>query len=158
TQMVQTFSQWSQAASQNMLPVLEQILSTEAIPNFQRSVAQFTPQLTQMAMEEVANRHGKSWPTPATLHGVMWRTMADPMGGNSEGQRRSLPVVDPVMDSEANQGVYLQYAIDQRRIYSNRYLNDWNNEQLRGFDLYGKLSQFSNLWRGYTCGQLKKLL
>lgn len=156
--MVRTFSEWAAAASSQMLPVLEEILATEAIPTFQRSLVQFTPTQTQNAVEEVARRHGQAWPTRTPVHGVLWRTMVDPVGGNGESQRRTLPVVDPVLDSEPDQPKFFQFAVDQRRVYANRYLADWNNEQLANFDLYGKLSQFSNLWRIFTCGQLRKLL
>ncbi len=49
-------------------------------------------------------------------------------------------------------------ARGQRRRLSHRYLSDWNNASLRGFDQEAKMSQFANLWRSFTCGQLEKLL
>ena len=41
---------------------------------------------------------------------------------------------------------------------SNWYLRILNNEMLRDFDEHAKMSQFSNLWRGFTRAQLKHLL
>ena len=38
------------------------------------------------------------------------------------------------------------------------YLDQWNNELLSGFDQVAKMSQFSNLWRSFTCGYLEHLL
>jgi hypothetical protein len=88
----------------------------------------------------------------------MWRTAADPVGGNNEQQRRSLPVVDPELDSVPDQQKYVRRAKRQREQLSHRDLRDWNAEQMYEFDRYGKMSQFSNLWRIFTCGQLKRLL
>ena len=39
---------------------------------------------------------------------------------------------------------------------AHRYLNDWNNRVLRGFDRYAKMSQFAGLWRSFTCGYLER--
>ena len=61
----------------------------------------------------------------------MWRTMADPVGGQSESQARSLPVVDPVLDSEPNQQQYMQHARNDRDRLAYIYLDHWNREHLR---------------------------
>ena len=103
-------------------------------------------------------RHGRAWPRPVELHGVLWRTMADPVAGNSEQERRTLPVVDPVMDVTPDQEAYIRNAQSQRETLAHRYLDDWNDETLQVFDVYGKMSQYSNLWRILTCGQLERLL
>jgi len=157
-EMVFTFSQWTYAASEMMLPVFETILAERLIPEFQRALVESTPRLAQYATDEVARRHGRAWPRPAELRGVLWRTAADPVGGNSEYWRRTLPVVDPVMDRLPNQEDYLEDARRQRSLLAHEYLRRWNNESMEPFDEYGKMSQFANLWRTFTCGQLKRLL
>lgn len=156
--MVFTFSEWSYAAAQMMLPVFEEILAQRMIPEFQRSLTEVTPVLTQFAADEVARRHGQAWPVNTELRAAVWRTSVDPVGGIGEMTRRTLPVVDPVMDITLDQDRYFRTARSQREQLARRYLRDWNNESLYAFDVYGKMSQFSNLWRIFTCGQLTRLL
>jgi hypothetical protein len=157
-QMVETYSIWVQASAELMLPVFEETLATRAIPEFQRALVDTTPPLAQVAMDEVASRHGDAWPRDVEVHGVLWRTMVDPVGGVSEDTRRTLPVVDPVMDNEPEQEKYLELARLQRNQLAHIYLRHWNNDLLYAFDSVGKMSQFSNLWRIFTCGQLERLL
>jgi Flp pilus assembly protein TadG len=157
-QMVTTYSQWASASSELMLPVLEDILAEEQIPEFQRALVQATPHLAQFATAEIARRHGLTSPDRGRMDGVLWRTNVDPVGGRSEEDLRTLPAVDPVLDMEIDQEEYFEVARRQRRQLAERYLADWNNESLRVFDLEAKMSQFGNLWRGFTCGQLNKLL
>ena len=156
--MVFTFSEWSYAAAEMMLPVFEEILAARLIPEFQRALTDATPVLAQYAADEVARRHGQAWPVGTQLRGVIWRTNVDPVGGMSEISRRTLPVVDPVMDITLDQQRYFRTARRQRERLARRYLRDWNNETLYAFDVFGKMSQFSNLWRIFTCGQLTRLL
>ncbi|MDP6468373.1 MAG: pilus assembly protein TadG-related protein [Pirellulaceae bacterium] len=157
-EMVFTFSQWAYAASEIMSPVFETILAERMIPEFQRALVESTPRLAQYATDEVARRHGQAWPRPVELRGVLWRTVADPVGGISEYERRTLPVVDPVMDDVPNQEEYMEDARQQRSELAHEYLRRWNNESMQAFDDYGKMSQFANLWRIFTCGQLQRLL
>lgn len=156
--MVFTFSEWSYAAAEMMLPVFEEILAQRMIPEFQRSLTDATPVMVQYAADEVARRHGQAWPVNTELRAVMWRTNVDPVGGIGEMSRRTLPVVDPVMDVTLDQDRYFRTARVQREQLARRYLRDWNNESLHSFDVLGKMSQFSNLWRIFTCGQLTRLL
>jgi hypothetical protein len=156
--MVFTFSEWSYAAAEMMLPVFEEILAERMIPEFQRALTNATPVLTQYAADEVARRHGRAWPVSTELRAVLWRTNVDPVGGISETTRRTLPVVDPVMDMTLDQDRYMRNAREQRDRLAHRYLRDWNNESMHAFDVLGKMSQFSNLWRIFTCGQLTRLL
>jgi hypothetical protein len=156
--MVFAFSEWSYAAAEMMLPVFEEILAERTIPEFQRALTEATPVLAQYAADEVARRHGRAWPVNTELRAVMWRTNVDPVGGMGELSRRTLPVVDPVMDITLEQDRYFRTARDQRERLARRYLRDWNNESLHAFDVHGKMSQFSNLWRIFTCGQLTRLL
>ena len=156
--MVLTFSDWAAAASETMLPVFEEILAQEMIPEFQRALTEATPRLAQYAADEVVRRHGDAWPVRSELHAQLWRTVADPVGGMSEVDRRTLPVVDPVADVALDLIPYQNTARLQRERLANRYLEDWNAETLETFDVWGKMSQFSNLWRIFTCGQLRQLL
>jgi hypothetical protein len=71
---------------------------------------------------------------------------------------RTLPVVDPELDSLPNQEQYVQTAVKQRSTLAHRYLNEWNAQLLSGFDQYAKMSQFAGLWRSFTCGYLEHLL
>jgi len=158
TEMVRSYSEWTAAASELMLPVLEQILAEEQIPQFQRELRFAAPLMAQIAADETAQRHGLAWPTQTNVRAVMWRTDADQFGGVNESTRSTLPVVDPELDMEPGQQDYFETAVEQRESLSERYLRDWNNDSLRAFDLLGKMSQFANLWRIVTGGQLKKLL
>lgn len=162
-EMIRTFSVWAAAASDMMLPVLEEILANRRIPEFQRALVESTPRLAQVAADEVARRHGQAWPQSIRpqspgLRGVLWRTDGEPVGGASEAERRTLPVVDPVEDMPPDRDDYMDLARRQRKRYANIYLRQWNSESLRAFDVYARMSQFSNLWRIFTCGQLEKLL
>jgi hypothetical protein len=161
-QMVKKWSQWARVSSSAIRPVLESILQNEAIPEFQRTLAIATPTLTQRAMDEVARRHGQGWPERIALHGVLWRTIADPVGGTQESVVPSLPAVDPVSTPDPR---YFRAARSERDFLAHRYLRQWNNERLREFDgvngeigQHGKMSQFANLWRIFSCGQLRVLL
>lgn len=157
-EMIQTYSEWAAAASELMLPVFEAILAERMIPQFQRSLVASTPQMVQFAADEVARRQGQSWPQKTELHAVLWRTIGDPVGGMSEDVRRTMPVVDPVLDSAPGLAAYFKTAKRQRSNLAYKYLADWNNASLNVFDEYGRMSQFSNLWRIFTRGNLKHLL
>lgn len=163
-EMAARFSDWGSAASEMMLPVLEEILAKEQIPEFQRALTMATPALSQAAAEEAAHRHGNAWPRKTLVHGVLWRTMVDPLNGAAEPTRRSLPVVDPTPHLDEgftfaiDQEDYVVESRKQRSQLAHNYLRDWNNQALLAFDHYGKMSQFANLWRIFTCGYLKHLL
>jgi hypothetical protein len=62
------------------------------------------------------------------------------------------------MDQGPNQANYFAAARQQRDLQAHRYLRIWNISMLVAFDNIGKMSQFGQLWRGFTCGQLNKLL
>ena len=78
--------------------------------------------------------------------------------GESDALTRTLPVVDPQLDMLPNQFAYFEAAQRQRNRIAGDYLNQWNNKMMAAFDQIAKMSQFGNLWRGFTCGQLDKLL
>jgi hypothetical protein len=175
-ELVRTFSEWAAASSEQTLPVLEEILAQEMIPEFQRAVVAAYPDIAQRAAMEVARRNGDPDRGRGRMLGVLWRTSATPVGGGFEYFDRTLPVVDPVWDVEPDQAAYLLRARKRRRHYAEMYLGvgrrrsswrwyydnwharSWNDEALVFFDREAKMSQFGSLWRSFTCGQLNRLL
>jgi hypothetical protein len=150
-------------------------------------VVRTIPNLAQQAMTETARRHGltppragggqagaiagmstSSQPTPrAPQGGVLWRTRVQPVGlsGEEDPQQRTLPAIDP----DPREGTdyfavpygrdeYFHRAVRERRQFAHIYLELWNNDRLQLFTREGNMSQFFDLWRVYTCGQLEKLL
>jgi len=159
--LVSIFSNQNAAVSEQLLPVMEEILAFEMIPEFQRALYAATPRLANLAASEVAQRHG---PANAGLSGgvemscLVWRTDAQPVDSQAEFELSTLPVADPIFDLTEFQPIYFRNAINQRRRLSNRYLQQLNNSMLGDFDRVAKMSQFANLWRGITCGYLAELL
>ena len=160
--MVDAYTAWAGAWSEMVLPTLENILAEEMIPQFEQSVVQSVPDMAQIAAMELGRMQGPKPPvrdidreTPVT---ILWRTRIDPVGGDSEAERHTLPAVDPVYDNVSGQAQYRATAVRQRRTWSQNYLNAWNQTYLQSFDSYAQMSQFGQLWRGFTNGQLKKLL
>jgi hypothetical protein len=96
------------------------------------------------------------------MQAAMWRTSGDAVGGNCEASAltRTLPVVDPEMDNLPNQPIYFNAAVASRNALAQNYLTQWNNQMMGAFDALqiGQMSQFGVLWRGFTCGQLQKLI
>lgn len=161
--MVDTFNEWAAASSQLTLPMLEMILERELIPEFQRAIVQTTPHMAQLAMDEVVQEHGFRNATASSsrryYRGVLWRTNAMPVDNpEAEAERRLLPVIDPVLDTIPEQEDYRMKSLEQRRKQAFRYLSEWNDVTLRAFDSEAKMSQFADLWRGYSRGQLDALL
>jgi hypothetical protein len=158
-EMVQAYSAWGSAAAESMLPVLEEILREHRIPDFQQALTVATPALATFVAEDAANRHGQK---SQMVHGVIWRTSEVPETVDGQSSYFPvLPVVNPnlvaLVGAESGGG-YIQESRAQRQQLARRYLTDWNNESLRAFDRYGKMSQFGNLWRIFTCGYLRQLL
>ncbi len=160
--MVDSYSTWAKSVSDQVLPMMEEILSEEMIPKYQRVVVAACPDIAQSAARETAARNGDPDHGRGTMYGVLWRTDARPLGGGNEAgyspDDRTLPAVDPELDSLPNQDEYVHQAQGQRYFLAHKYLGDWNNEALVGFDTNGKMSQFANLWRSFTCGYLEHLL
>ncbi|HUE71737.1 MAG TPA: pilus assembly protein TadG-related protein [Pirellulaceae bacterium] len=169
-EMVRTYSDWMQAVSLRLLPTFEQILEERMIPQFQSDVMNAIPAMAQLAADEIAKTHGPVAARRATSSevpsAVLWRGIVDPVAGAADAQSvvdpylRTLPVVDPVNDylPMSDQMRYQQIARQQREQAATRYLRAWNSRAMQYFDEYAKMSQFGRLWRGFTCGQLKKLL
>ena len=160
-ELVLAFSEKNAAVSEQILPTLEEILSEEMIPIFQRSLYDTAPRLAQEATNEIARRHGNRAPglsNRTAMQAALWRTDVTLVGSGSEMMRSSLPVVDPVNDISTRQPQYFDFAKKTRRDHAHTYLRQLNHEALRDFDEYARMCQFGSLWRGFTCGQLNKLL
>jgi hypothetical protein len=160
--MVYSYSAWAKSVSDQVLPMMEEILSGELIPKYQRAVVAAFPDIAQSAARETAARNGSPDHGRGTMYAVLWRTDGRALGGGNEAgyspDERTLPAVDPEQDSMPNQDQYMHMAQVQRYNLAHKYLADWNNEALAGFDNEAKMSQFSNLWRSFTCGYLDHLL
>lgn len=167
---VKMFLEQNAAISEQLLPVVEEILAEEMIPEFQRALVPITPQLANEAANEIANRHG---PRSSGLNqgneivAVMWRTDAQPFGYATTDGLPQLPAADPVNDSTSYQQYYFDTAVRERERAARYYLEVLNNRMFRRVDgsicRYGengvaKMSQFGNLWRGFTRAYLRQLL
>jgi hypothetical protein len=158
-ELVRTYSEWMYASSELVLPVLEALLDPEyePIPSFMRDVNAATPVMAQLAAAKVAERQtGQPGPTDrgrGPIAGVLWRTLVDPVGGDSETARTTLPVVDPQVDWS-----FIDRARSDRNSMARYYLRRWNDVLMQRFDNEAKMSQFAALWRGFTCGQLEQLV
>lgn len=175
-ELVRTFGNWAAASSEQILPVLEEVLRQEMIPEFQRAVVVTYPDIAQQAAMEVARRNGQPDRGRGNMLGVLWRTNAVPVGGELEYYDRTLPVVDPVYDLLPDRADYIRRARRERRRYAEMYLGvdhyggswrwyygnwharSWNDEALVFFDREAKMCQFGALWRSFTCGYLRQLL
>ncbi len=158
-QMVTTYSQWAAASSALILPLMEEILADELIPQYQRAVVMAFPDIAQSAANDVAQQNGNPDYGRGTMQAALWRTSGEPVGGDtSDASTRTLPVVDPELDDLPDQAAYVTLAQQQRQQLANAYLTAWNNQTLLGFDQQAKMCQFSNLWRSFTCGYLLHLL
>lgn len=158
TRMVETYLLWAQTMSQSMLPVLESILQEEAIRQFQHALLDNTPRIVQTAVDEIVNRHAQSWPTPRRMRAVLWRVWGEPVNGPNELVLRTIPIVDPLFDPTVDPNAEIRQAREVRDELAHRYLDEWNDESLRAFDRYGKMSCFAQIWRSITCGELQTLL
>jgi len=156
--MVTAFGNWASACSEQILPVMEMILSEQLIPQFEQAVLTAYPDIAQQAAMEVAQRNGQPDYGRGLMLGVLWRADAQPTGGASETSDHTLAAVDPVNDQTSGQTDYVSVARQQRRNLASQYLKLWNDQTLTAFDTQAQMCQFSNLWRSFTCGYLNELL
>jgi len=172
--LVTTFGDWGVAASELILPVLEEVLIQQMIPQFQQAVVWAYPVMAQEAAMLSAQRNGPATNNRGPMLGALWRTDGQLVGGSIEMSfDRSLHVVDPVGDVLFDQATYMDRARTQREKHSERYLGirhrrwyhaggwrawSWNDELLWMFDNEAKMGRFGTLWRGFTCGYLHELL
>jgi hypothetical protein len=160
-QMVTKYGEWMAASSELVLPLLEQILQQELIPQFQREVIQATPQMAQIATARIAEQHtGRtlSWDQGRPqIEAILWRSIIAPVGGSVESAQGTLPAIGP--DSPQYS---FSSALAARNNYATNYLRQWNYALMQRFDGQyqglAKMSAFAGLWRGFTCAQLQQLI
>jgi hypothetical protein len=156
--------------------------ATHLVPEFQRAVVRAVPQVAQYTMTEIARRHAPAefeGPRQTPISAVFWRTRVLPVGYPDENDpmQRTVPALDPANEGPDAQylglsglGPYQAAATARRRELAKHYLDRWISD--RDFDLgpferetlgqggkvSGKMAQFIQLWRIFTCGQLERLL
>lgn len=160
----------------------QQASQTHLIPVFQRAVVQAIPHSAMAVVQEISRRHQTGSAGLVRSGGaqtVLWRTSILPVGYPDETHPliRTLPALDPAPEgpdyqylSTGEAGLYMAQAIQRRRELAQHYLREWIDD--RNFDLgpferesyseggrvSAKMSQFKNLWRGFTCAKLNHLL
>ncbi len=70
--MVTAYCNWTAGTANLVLPVWEQILSQQLIPQFQRALVNATPQLAQIAAGEIARRHGLGSPERGPMGAMVY--------------------------------------------------------------------------------------
>ena len=174
--LVGAFGNLSEAAATYALPVFESILRDGLISSFQRNLVRTVPGLAQQATREIAYRHGLTRSELEQLQpggiggedvgeqtGLLWRMTPVGVPNDDDPLTRTLPAVDPDPAQSDYQTLqdpqpYLETALTQRRELAKHYLERWTSDKLRIFDRDAEMSQFSNLWRIFTCAHLDKLL
>ena len=184
--LLQIIGDYHAAVSEKLLPVLEEILAAEVIPEFQRALADTTPQLANLAANEIAERHGpagRGVGAERPMNALMWRTDAMPFGTATSDGLYQIPVADPLNDTTEFRDSYVRESELGRMTYAFRFLGTINTEMLRplnaalrsrrddqfvppekyflGWGYHNgaaKLSQFSTMWRGFSEANLRKLL
>ena len=182
--MVNSYLAWATASSEAVLPMLEEIINRQLIREYQVAVLDYTPGLAQVAANEAANRHGQM--RDGTISAQRGPMQARFMGASRDALRLSafdswnplgqinlpgveaylsapgLPAIDPLEQISPDSYLWPEAAREQAREERKRlafvYLNQWNAEAMAAFGSLGKMSQFSALWSGFTCGQLEQLL
>ncbi len=147
------------------------------IPRFQRAVVQNSPYLSYLAADDQVRRYGQ---TTQNLHqnqplrALFWRTNVQVAGLSSEldPQTRTIPAVDPSPTGPdyggQNSQCYLCISRTQRSQLAHMYLNnwishwqgpyfEWDGSGPRGHET-AKMSNYINLFRVFSCGQLESLL
>jgi hypothetical protein len=148
------------------------------IPVFQRQVVRSTAVAAHLLAQEVMRRHLLKRKT-GTPFCILYTNSAIPGRSRDEADpyERIVPALDPSFEGPdfsslngSDAGIYQAAASRRRRELAVRYLADWNSD--RDFDLgpfekeqlseggrvSAKMSQFVNLWRGFTCAKLNQLL
>ena len=154
-ELVRTYGVWSSAASELILPVLEEILRQEMIPEFQRSVVEVYPDIAQQAAAEAALKNSLPGRDRDRMSAILVRTSGLSVNGATANDP-VLPVVDPLATETSHTSRYSGKAKRRRDELAFRYLRDWNRESLVFFD--HEACQFATLWRAHTCGYLHQLL
>ena len=160
--LIKVFSDQNAAVSERLLPVMEEILSKELIPRFQRALVWATPELANEVADEIASRHApadRGINQGEIMRGLMWCTDATPFGvRQSSSMFSQLPVADPVNDTTRFRAEYIERGTEERWTTSFNYLQQLNDTMLVDFERIGDMSQFKPMWEGFTRGYLTELL
>lgn len=164
------------------LPQNQSPSATHLIPQFQRAVVRTIPMTAQLTMMEIARRHLPAQPNSGRLNpvlGILWRTRVAPVGSTDETDpyQRTLPGLDPAHEGPDaslilpnDLSAFQEIARRRRDELAYHYLDAWisdDNFDLGPFEreafheggkVSAKMSQFINIWRVLTCGQLSYLL
>ncbi|MDP7277392.1 MAG: pilus assembly protein TadG-related protein [Planctomycetaceae bacterium] len=176
-QAVTAFGNEQAAAAEQFLPIFEQILAEELIPQFQRTLIETVPSLAMATAGEAVRRHARprndvrtdrrrptSQPGDTPLC-ILFRSNTQAIGQSTESHPllRTLPAVDPSptgsdFGAAGYDQEYFDEALQQRSELANNYLDRWNDQKLSLFDDDARMSRFGGLWRIATRGQLDRLL
>ena len=161
--LVLAFSEWAAALAggspdnpnNGALPLMETILREHLITNYQRAMIAAIPEMAQRSAMTAADRNSHPDYRRGSMLSVLWQTSGQPLDSSCLASI----VVDPNGDaSDSAESPYASKAHEQRDPLAQRYLDRWNNQVLAFFNYGAKMCQFAQLWRGFTCGQLHKLL
>ena len=155
--LVNEFGTWAQASSTSILPVLQTILSSKLIPEFQKTVVQNYPDIAQMAALEVAKQNGTPDHGRGQMYGAIWKPDGTLVAATQDGSLPTLPVVDP---TGADGAAYKEKSRWQRYEAAFDYLRKWNQFAFQAFALtnQSRMNRFHQLWESYTFAHLEKLL
>lgn len=159
-ELVRSFCDWAAAIAggtaedpgAGALPLMETVLREHLITDYQRAVLAAIPEMAQHAAMNAAGQDGEPEFRRGPMSGVLWQlSTARPV----DASYLSSIVGDPNRggaDPAAGPS-----ARTQRDALALQYLGLWNNQVLAFFDYGAKMSQFAQLWRGFTCGEVQKL-
>ena len=162
-QMVDSYSAWAKSVSDQVLPLMEEILSQELIPQYQRAVVVAFPDIAQSAAQR-DGRRGTARPTTAAARCSACSGGPTPGRWAAAPNRATRPTSGPCPWSIRNSTRWrTRVSMCKRRSPSGGRCRictsiEWNAELLSGFDQLAKMSQFAGLWRSFTCGYLEHLL
>jgi hypothetical protein len=161
--LVQAFGGWAAAIADGppdnpdagALPLMETVLREHLITGYQRALVAAIPDMAQHATMTVATLNGQPDYGRGLMSSVLWRTNGQPVDGS---YLVSL-VVDPNGDADSPAPPELvSQAAQQRNWIAQECLAEWNARCLAFFNYGAKMSQFAELWRGFSVGQLQSLL
>ncbi len=163
-ELVRTFSEWAAALAggtpdnpdSGALPLMETILREHLITEYQRAVVAAIPDMAQQAAMKAAALNSQPDYGRGAMSGVLW--WQGPPGGQPIPVGDSGWLASIAANPNDEDPEYAPAAHAQRDPLARQYLRMWNDQVLAFFDYGAKMSQYSQLWRSFTCGQRQKLL
>lgn len=156
----------------------QEFARSHLIPEFQRAIVRAIPDSSFTISNEIARRNSPG-PNQESTQCVIWSMQTEDSIVVSEHNplERILPAVDPSLEgtdfsylSSGEAFVYLRMARLRREFLAIHYLAEWINDDrfdlapferetfTTGGRVSGKMSQFINLYRGFTRAKLNSLL